>query len=374
VGSEPPLAVLFLNPTGAAVWGGVEQWMLTVALALRERGHTVFAAGRTGGRFLAAARSREIEGLEIGGRNDFSPRDVWRVSRLLRRRRIDVVVTKLNRGIRLSGTAAFLSGGRRVVLAHMGLMEAKRGLGSRMAYRFFLTGVQVPCRSIRDALIRERGFRPEKVHVVPYGVDTERLGPNASDRRAVRAELGLSDQPLVAMVGRLDEQKGHDVFLEALAELERVHALIIGTGALADRLKALAAQRGLADRVRFLGHRPDVPRLLRAADVLALSSHDEGLPYVVLEAMAVGLPVVATRVGGLEEAVQDGRTGLLVPPGSAAALATALRSVLDAGDRGQSYGEAGRRRVAEAFRQSDMVRDVERVLREMVRQTRRRDR
>lgn len=371
--SQAPLGLLFLNPAGVEVWGGVEQWMLTVALAVRARGHAVFAAGRTGGRFLAAAIDHGIDCLEIGGRNDFSPRDIWRVRRLLRCREIDVVVTKLNRGIRLSGTAAFLSGGRRVVLAHMGLMEAKPGLGSRMAYRFLLTGVQVPCHSIRDALIRDRGFRAERIHVVPYGVDTERLRPNASERRSVRAELGLSDQPLAAMVARLDEQKGHDVFLEALADVERVHALIIGTGALADRLKANAAERGLADRVRFLGHRPDVPRLLQAADVLVLSSHDEGLPYVVLEAMAVGLPVVATRVGGLEEAVEDGRTGLLVPPGSAVALASALRWILGAADRARACGEAGRRRVVEAFQESDMVREVERVFRRMVRQRRNRE-
>jgi glycosyltransferase involved in cell wall biosynthesis len=337
-----------------------------MALALRGRGHAVSAAGRSGGRFLAAAAAQEIEGLEIGGRNDFSPRDIWRVRRLMRRRGIDVVVTKLNRGIRLSGTAAILAGGRPVVLAHMGLMEAKRGWGSQMAYRLLLAGVQVPCRSIRDALIRDGGFRPEKIHVVPYGVDTESIKPDEPEGRRVRAELGLSDEPLAAMVARLDAQKGHEVFLDALSELDRVHALIIGTGALANRLKARAEECGLCDRVRFLGHRADVPRLLQAADVLVLSSHDEGLPYVVLEAMAVGLPVVATRVGGLEEAVQDGRTGLLVPPGSATALAGALRSILDGPDRSKAYGEAGRRRAIEAFQQSGMVREVERVLHQLV--------
>ena len=117
-----PTAVLFLNSTGAHVWGGAETWMLTVAVGLHARGHSVSAAGRAGGRFLDRFAAHGFETLEIGGRNDFSPRDIFRLRRQLRRRDVDAIVTKLNRGIRLGGAAARLAGGRRSVIAHMGLM------------------------------------------------------------------------------------------------------------------------------------------------------------------------------------------------------------------------------------------------------------
>ncbi len=365
-----PLSLLFLNPTGVQVWGGVEGWMYTVALGLRNRGYAVQAAGRPNGRFIETMADAGVDTLDIGGRNDLSPRDIWRIRRFIRRHGVDVVVTKLNRGIRLAGISAFLSGGRRAVMAHMGLMEAKPGLMSTLTYRFLMTGVNVPCQAIADRLMLDRGFAPDRVHVVPYGIDTLRFHPDDSEREAVREEFGIGEQPLIGIVARLDDQKEHTDFLDVLDRLDGVHALIVGTGALEKSLKDKVERLGLEDRAHFLGHRDDVHRLLHGMDVLVLSSRDEGLPFVVLEAMAVGLPIVATRVGGLGEVVREGTTGFLVQAGDPEALAASIHKVLFSPDCGGRLGREGRALVLSKFHLEGMVDGVESVLQSLVQRRR----
>ena len=129
-------------------------------------------------------------------------------------------------------------------------------------------------------------------------------------------------------------------------------------GAYERALRHRADELGVTDRVVFAGYRDDAARVVAAADVLALPSWTEGLPLVVLEAMALGRPVVATTVGGTPELVSDGETGLLVPPRDVEALTAALKRVLDDGDLRRRLGEAGKRRVAERFSSEAMTRDV----------------
>ena len=139
-------------------------------------------------------------------------------------------------------------------------------------------------------------------------------------------------------VGNLYPVKDHATLLRALARLPAARVAIAGRGDQEEPLRRLAAELGLSDRVHLLGLRDDVETVFAAADVFVQPSLSEGLPLAVLEAMANGLPVVATRVGGIPEAVVDGKTGLLVPPGDPAALAAALAAVLDADDRGACDG------------------------------------
>lgn len=364
-----PLSLQLLNPTGVGVWGGVEAWMRVVALGLRARGHAVHVAGRPGGRFLEGMAADDVEGIEIGGRNDFSLRDIVRLSRAQRRHRVDVVITKLNRGIRLAGFSARLAGGRRAVLAHMGLMEAKPGLGSRLAYRTLLTGVNVPCRSIARGLIEERGFSPDRVHVVAYGIDVTRFQADPVQRDTLRRELAIGDQPLVALVARFDDQKGHKDLLQAMTRLDHVHAVLAGAGAREAEIRQQVDTLQLGSRVHFLGHLADVRGALNAADALVLPSYDEGLPIIVLESMAMCLPVIATRVGGLAEMVAEGETGILLEPGQPDQLAAAIGRLIAMPDRGRALGRAGRERVLQDYREDTMVERVEDMLHTLVRRS-----
>ena len=190
--------------------------------------------------------------------------------------------------------------------------------------------VIVPSRAAAEAFVAQGGRR-DLVEVVPNGLAVESDG---RDRGAVRRALGLPDVPLVGVVSRLAAWKGQDVVLRALSDLPGVHAVIAGDPLFGEQryaqgLERLAAELGLADRVHFLGQRSDVPCLMRAMDaVIHPSVHPEPFGRTLVEAMLVGVPVIATDTGASSEILEDGRAGTLVPAGDPSALAAAIAQVL----------------------------------------------
>jgi glycosyltransferase involved in cell wall biosynthesis len=204
-----------------------------------------------------------------------------------------------------------------------------------------------------------------KIQVVRNGVDAERFRRAADP--GLRASLaGGGERPIVLTIARLDPQKGHVHLLAAAAEVPDAVFLLAGEGGERPRLEAQARALGIAGRVRFLGHRDDVPELLAACDLLVLPSLYEGLPLSVLEAMAAGRPVVATAVGGTDEAVVHGETGLLVPAAAPAALAEAIRHLLGDPVRAARLGQAGRARASREFSLARMIREVAGVYDELL--------
>lgn len=203
---------------------------------------------------------------------------------------------------------------------------------------------------------------PDKLIVIHNGLDVTPFEKAIPGR--VRSELGISAEALVVTcVAHFRAAKGHDTLLEAVDVLRRQgissHLWLVGDGELRRSIEAKAKSLGLGQNVRFLGTRTDIPDILADTDVFVLASLWEGLPGAVMEAMAVRLPVVATRVGGVPELVVDGETGLLVTAGDAEALATALERLI--GDRGlcSRLGQAGHRRIVTKFRLEDKVRELE---------------
>jgi glycosyltransferase involved in cell wall biosynthesis len=213
----------------------------------------------------------------------------------------------------------------------------------------------------RRYLVDVERLPAERVHLVYNGVDAEQYHPATPDERAAaRSLLGISDAQLVIMaVGSLKPLKGFDVLIRAAAPLLKTRAgarlVFVGDGVNREMLHTLAKELGVADQVVIAGLRDDVDVLLRAADVLALSSRTEALPTVILEAMATGLPVVATRVGGVPELVEPDRSATLVPPNDEAALRAALERLADAPDLRRSMGARGRAIVEARFKLERMV-------------------
>jgi glycosyltransferase involved in cell wall biosynthesis len=230
--------------------------------------------------------------------------------------------------------------------------------------------------AVKQWLVAE-GYDPAKITVIRNGIELERfagVGPNGHLRR----ELGLATSDrIVAVLSRLVPMKGIEDFLDAAPLVARqvptARFLIIGDGhivkdgavvpdlAYRRTLEQRAQLLGLGDRVVFAGLRLDVPDLLASVAVSVLPSLSEGLSNVLLESMAAGLPVVATRVGGNAEVVEDERTGLLVPPRDPTALAQAICRLLESQDLAASFGRAGRRRVAEHFSVARLVADTEQL-------------
>lgn len=192
------------------------------------------------------------------------------------------------------------------------------------------------------------GLPRERIQVIHNGIPIPEMA--GVDRAKARLACGLDVEGLLVLaVGNLYAVKDHATLLRAAALLPGVHFAIAGRGEEEANLRALARELSIESRVHLLGLRDDVDRLLAAADVFVQPSRSEGLPLAILEAMGHGLPVVATRVGGMAEAIVEGETGRLVEPGQPEALADALRVLLEDADRRRRAGEAGRARAVSQF-------------------------
>ncbi len=198
-------------------------------------------------------------------------------------------------------------------------------------------------------LAEHEGCPADKVRVIPNGVDIEKFHPRWPSQ-SLRKELGLAKgAPVAGIIAALRPEKHHELFLRTAAlvrqQLPEARFLIVGDGPQRERLESLAAELSLAESASFLGTRSDVPELLALINVLLLTSHMEANPVSILEAMASEKPVVATRVGSIEETVIDGQTGYLVPPGDTRALARRVVELLSDPDQAAAMGRAAREQV-----------------------------
>jgi len=287
-----------------------------------------------------------------------------RMVKLMRRWKPDVVHCH-KVGSNTLGRLAALTAGVPVIIGHEHTMPSRsmlqRGLDRWLAR---LTSQVIACdRTLAQELIAREGLADRKVRVIPNGVDLTRFRLDPARRDAVRKALEVGVRPVVGVFARLEAQKDIPDFLAAARLVrDRVPAaafLVVGDGPLRIAMEELACRLGLGDAVRFLGFRRDIPDLMQAVDVIALSSIWEGLPVSVLEAMACSRPVVSTAVGSVADAVVDGETGLLVRPGSPAVLADALVSLLQRPESAENMGQAGRRRVERHFSLETMVEQVQ---------------
>jgi glycosyltransferase involved in cell wall biosynthesis len=214
--------------------------------------------------------------------------------------------------------------------------------------------------------LQSRGYRGERIVVVPNGVFEADVAVSRR-REQVRAELGLGERDFAVLcVANLRPEKGAGAFVQAIsaarAQVPSLRGLLAGDGPQREEIAALAAERG---GVELLGSRGDVPDLLAASDAFCLLSQAEALPISILEAMALGLPVVATAVGGMVEAVSHARTGLIVPPRDASAAAGALARLAAQPEWARRLGESGRERQRELYAGAAMVERYERALAEV---------
>jgi glycosyltransferase involved in cell wall biosynthesis len=313
-----------------------------VTVAAHGAGPLRDAAQAAGARFVPLTNVRRAVG----------PRDVAglvELVRLLRRERPDILHASSSKAGVLGRIAGALTGVPiRIFTVHGWAFAAHSGLASRL-YRWGdrlvrpLTTVTI-CVSERE---REAGLAAgtcdrDRTVVIANAVDV------AGARRFRPAGR---ERPLIVSVGRLKAPKDFLTLVRALGKLppDSVDAVIVGEGPDRGLLEQEIARLGLLGRIRLAGERNDVPELLAGADVFVLPSASEGMPVSVLEAMAAGLPVVASRVGGVPEQVTDGRTGLLVAPGDPDQLAAALGRLVDDGELRLRLGSAARARAEEAF-------------------------
>lgn len=310
---------------------------------------------------------RQQRGLQFLAALARWPVGLMRLIRCVRAHRPVILHGVLLHAYVLGAFAGRLTGVPIIVASRRSLSNFKHGrpllqLSERIANRW-TNLVIANSEAVRHDVVQSEKLAPHKVIVIHNGLDAQRYDQTPDAQ--LRNGLGLGSGPVVIVVANLIDYKGHTYFLRAWAKVCRrfpeATALLIGDGPARAASEAEGRTLGIMANLRFLGTRRDVDRLLAIADLLVHPSLQEGFCNALIEAMAAARPVVATDVGGNREAVVDGATGLLVPPGDAEALATAMLRILQQPDRGAAMGNAGRRRVLEKFQRSRMVREYEAV-------------
>lgn len=348
--------------------GGAERVTVRFLRSLRSRSlrsreaETVLCTvtDRLDGAPAEAAARAGIPRRDLGARRLLDPGAFARLVRLLREERIDVVHAHGQDASVLAAAARLVRPSALVVTRHV-LDEPATTHRERVRARLAVAAARRADAVVAvSAAVEERleELAPgiaSRVHVIPNGIDIDAFAPaGAAVREALRSSLGLEDGHRAVLVPAvLRRGKGHGLLLDALPEIRRrvpeARILLAGSGEREDELRRRVREEGFGRAVSFLGFRDDVPDLMAASELVVLPSSAEALPTALLEAGAAARPVVATRVGGTPEVVEDGRTGLLVPPGDPAALADAVAGLLSDPERARSYGRAARDRVEERF-------------------------
>jgi glycosyltransferase involved in cell wall biosynthesis len=348
------LAVLHVDPERGL--GGGERQVLGLVERLARAGVRQTVAAHPEGGLAPLVAGLGIPTAPLTIRNHVDVLAARRLSRLLARERYDILHFHTARAHAMAVFLGRAPGVSRVVTRRMDY-PLRGGWYARRLYNHEVQAVVAISDGVRAKLI-ESGVAPGRITVVPSGVEAERFTPSPERRAAARARYATPPAATVlAVVGALETRKGHDVLLRAVARLADPTIVVWCAGDGAERA-ALEAQRGalgLADRVRFLGRVDDVAELLAGADVCVMPSRHEGLGVAALEAMAAGLPVVASRVGGLPEAIVDGETGCLVPPDDADALAGALARLVADRELRCALGAAGAARARARFSMDAMA-------------------
>jgi len=338
----------------AASWRGGQNQVLLTAQGMMARGVATEIACRRGGELEARARAAGVSVEPVSFRGDLWPAGILALARRVRQQPDSVLLLHDPHAVSAGLIATRL--GRRVPLVAVRRVDFPlRGAFSRAKYAA-CDGVIVVSSAIGSVMGRG-GIASEQLALVYEGVPDRRPAPGGKEALAA---LGVPEDALVVgNVAALTAHKDHATLIDAMmilrAKQPQAWLVIAGEGELRGVLEAQARALGVADRTVFAGFRTDLDRLLPAFSIFCLSSHMEGLGTSLLDAMAFARPIVATRAGGIPEAVEDGVTGRVVPPRDPPALAQALLELLGDPARQEALGRAGRRRFQERFTADRMV-------------------
>ncbi len=355
------LRILHVDPERH--WGGGETQVLGLTRYLHRAGHISHVATPLHGILAQHLQHENLAVQPLSIRNHLDGLAGWRLRRLVRRERYDLVHFHTARAHALSLWLHTLPV-RRLVTRRMDY-PLKAGWLSRFLYGRQVDMIIAISSGVATAL--ETAHLPERaIHIIPSGIDTKRFLPTTSQRMAIRRQYRLGeDTTVILMAGALTKRKSPHTLIEAAAQLhshrqQGQHAeqtgqalslryLICGDGPLRQELEARVRALGLASVFQFAGFCRDVPAYLAAADIFVHTPVWEGLGVAVIEALAAGLPVVASRVGGIPELITDGETGLLIPTQDSSALRTALLRCVYRPDWAKTLGAHGQAKVRTHF-------------------------
>lgn len=348
--------MIVLHTESSLGWGGQENRTLNEMLGLRERGHTVLLACQPEARLGTRAKEAGFTVFATPMRSAIDLPALWRLRQWMRGQRVDIVNTHSSRDTQLAALAARSLGRRRpriVRTRHLALP-----ITSKFTYSVLPDHVVAVSRHVARYLV-SAGIPAGRISTVHTGIDLTRYVAPAGGG-TLRNELGLpSETPLVGTVAILRKKKGHADLLEAiplvLAHFPAAHFVFAGDGPQQVNLARRIAELGIGHRVHLLGLRRDVVNVLASLDLFVLPTHQEALGTAFVEAGAMGVACIGTNVDGVPEVIDDGVTGLLVPPHDPSSLADAIITLLADPERRCAMGETARARVRQRFSSAAMV-------------------
>lgn len=371
-----PLKLRILQVNSSRSWGGMEMHLPLLCRGLGERGHQVFVVCHPEGRIFQELQKGSVPVFPLLMWGYINPVSVWRLAGLIHRKRIDIVHAHYSKDLWHLIPATRLSGKVPVILTkHLGSYILKRDPFHRWIYAH-TAKIIANSEVIRHNVIRTCGVHPHRVTTVHYGLDLGRFDPTKIDRGEARRTLGVGDQTrLVGMVARFSPGKGHEDFLLAAKEVSRKLRnslfLVVGEASLGEeeyerKIKDMALKLELGKRVIFAGFRQDIPQVMRALDLFVFPSHAEAFGLALIEAMAMETPVISTNCDGVLDIVEDGITGLQIPPGEPEKLAQAIIHLLDDEPKRRTLAQAGRKRIEERFSWEVMMNKIEAIYQEVL--------
>ena len=336
--------------------------MVAVQMAqeLRDRGHRITFLVNGGSPSEKALKKSDISLLPVSIRGYADLLGMIRIRKCIKETEVDVVHTHYSKDLWVLVPALSMSGKRipLVLTKHVGTMKPKKDILHRWIYRRVDAVVGIS-RLIQQNVIQTHPIESEKVRYIPNGVDLRCFDSRVVDRAAVRASLGIPmDVIVLGIAGRLSWWKGYREFLEMARYIVEVRSDVfflavggstVGEEGEAEEIRDFAQSLNLNGKILFAGFRKDMAHLFSAMDVFVYPAYAEAFGLVLIEAMAMGLPVVSSNCDGVPEIVEDGKTGRLISSRNSKALTEAVLQMLDDSKQLENYGRAGRERVFEVF-------------------------
>lgn len=357
---------------------GGEKYLFYLAKNLNRERYKVFVAYSHHSKLIEELRAMEAEVVIIDMMNKFRLKAIYDLARFIKSKDIHIVHTHGVRADFFGRLAARMAGAPIVIsLRHNSINDYSVNWLTKKIYIIidrlttpFTDKIIAVAEALAKDLIHISKIKPEKVIAIPNGVDLKEFDPKI-DGEKIRKEFGIPVQsPVVGIIGRMYWEKGQEYFIRAIPKIiesvSEAKFLIVGDGPLRSKLEHLARQLKISEHCIFTGLRMDAPEIIAIFGIGVLSSIKEGFPFTILEYMAMAKPVVATSICGNPEAVENGKTGILIPARDPQALANAAIDLLQNKAKAQHMGQAGRLLVEQKFNAERMVRDIERVYEDLI--------
>lgn len=365
----PPKRIWRIAHSEASLgWGGQEHRILAEMNGFRSRGSEVWLIAPPNSQLYQRAERAGVPVLaQRFDRRQWLPFHVLRLAWWLKRRRIEIVNPHSSRDGWMLTLAARVARVPLIIRSrHFDVPIPNKSLSSLM-YKEWSHHIITTSPKITDVLVRTFNLSSDEVTTIPTGVDLQRFQP-AGPRAALPLPALPAGTPIVGMVTVIRHAKGTQILAEAAGLLReqglRIHCVIVGEGPWRTHLEAAILKLGVQDLFTLTGHREDVPDIMRAFDIVAIPSFHEAIPQSGLQALATGVPVVASNIGGIPSIIKDGETGRLVPMQDAAALANAIRETLEQREKTQAMCAAGRQFMEREHSLDNMLDRVEAIYRQ----------